>query len=85
MEVDQTLVNAGIALFNLLIGWGLKVVWDALRDLQKADRDLTNKVNAIELLVAGKYVTRDEFAGISEKIFNKLDEISEKLSKKADK
>ena len=53
--------------------------------LQKADEELTEKVNRIEVLVAGEYVKRDEFQGALTRLFQKLDNIENKIDKKADK
>jgi len=85
MNVDQTLFNVIIAVAGILGGWVLNTVWGAVKDLQKNDKDLADKVAAIEVLVAGKYITRDEFGHTMEKVNNKLDLIVDKLNGKADK
>lgn len=77
---DQTLFNYALALCGALGGWVLKVVWDAVRDLQEADRSLVAKVNTIEIMVAGSYVTRDEFKATITALFAKLDRIEDKIS-----
>lgn len=77
---DQTLFNYALALCGALGGWVLKVVWDAVRDLQEADRNLVDKVNTIEIMVAGSYVTRDEFKATITALFAKLDRIEDKIS-----
>jgi len=66
-------------------GWWLKVVWDALKDLQEADKALVEKVASIEVLVAGRYTTREEFDRNLNAVFVKLDRIYELLSQKADR
>lgn len=81
----QSLINIIIAIVNFFGGWTLKIIWDALRALQTADRDLTNKVSSIEVLVAGNYVSRDEFQKSIIAVFTKLDRIEDKLDHKADK
>ena len=81
----QNLINIIIAVVNFFGGWTLKIIWDALRALQSADRDLTSKVSAIEVLVAGNYVSRDEFQKSILAVFTKLDRIEDKLDHKADK
>ena len=48
---DQTVFNIALAITGFLGGWVLKVVWDAVRDLQEADRNLVDKVNTIEIMV----------------------------------
>lgn len=76
-------IAGGIAAF--LFGWVLKNLHEAMRDLQSADKQLTEKVASIEVLVAGGYVKRDEFDRAVNAIFVKLDRIDEKISHKADR
>lgn len=83
--MDQTIVNWLLAGFGALIGFLLNAVWQAVKDLQKADKTLADKVSSIEVLVAGDYVKRDSFEKAIERLFEKLDHIEEKLDKKADK
>ena len=81
----QLAFNIVASVAGFLGGWWLKVMWDALKDLQQADRALTEKVASIEVLVAGGYVTRDEFDRNLNAVFTKLDRIYELLSTKADR
>jgi hypothetical protein len=83
--MDQTIINLLLAGFGGLIGFLLNAVWQAVKDLQKADKDLTAKVAEIEVLVAGAYVKKDDFNELSKALFNKLDRIEDKLDKKVDK
>jgi len=83
--MDQTIVNWLLAGFGGLIGFLLNAVWQAVKDLQKADADLVKKVSGIEVLVAGAYVKRDDFNELSKALFNKLDRIEDKLDGKVDK
>lgn len=70
---------------SALIGFLLNAVWQATKDLQKADAELAKRVGEIEVLVAGNYVTRQEFERTIDKLFEKLDRIEHCLNKKADK
>ena len=81
----QTLFNVAVGLSGALGGWWLKIVWEAVRDLQIADKSLVEKVTAIEVLVAGRYVTRDEFERNMTVLFKKIDHIAEVVSRKADR
>lgn len=83
--MDQTIVNWMLAGFGGLIGFLLNAVWQAVKDLQKADSDLTKKVSEIEVLVAGAYVKKDDIDKLSNAIFAKLDRIEDKLDGKVDK
>ena len=71
--------------FSAVLGFLLHSVWEAVKDLQKADTELTKRVSEIEVLVAGNYVTRQEFTNTVDALFRKLDKIEEKIDKKADR
>jgi len=83
--MDQALVNWLLAGFGGLIGFLLNVVWQAVKDLQKADKILADRVGEIEVLVAGSYITKTDFTNVTDAIFRKLDRIEDKLDGKADK
>ena len=77
--------NILITLVAFLGGWVLNSLKSSIEGLQKADSELTTKVQGIEVLVAGHYVRRDDFDKISAEMFRKLDKIYDKLDGKADK
>lgn len=83
--MDQQIFNWAVAGFGALGGFVLKSVWDAVKDLQRADTNLTEKVSHIEVLIAGDYIKKEEFNTVSNIIFIKLDKIMDKLESKADK
>jgi len=83
--MDQTIVNWMLAGFGGLSGFLLNAVWQAVKDLQTADKELTKKVSEIEVLVAGAYVKKEEFSTAVTALFTKLDRIEDKIDKKADK
>tara|TARA_R110000868_G_scaffold322691_1_gene583649 strand:+ start:41 stop:292 length:252 start_codon:yes stop_codon:yes gene_type:complete len=83
--MEQTFINILVGIVATLFGWVLKTIWNSVAALQKADEDLTEKVNRIEVLVAGEYIKRAEFQGALERLFSKLEQIDHKLDKKADK
>lgn len=58
--MDQDLFNIMVTIIGVLFGWVLKTVWEAIKDLQHADKELIDRVAGVELLVAGKYMTREE-------------------------
>ncbi len=67
--------------FSAVLGFLLHAVWQATKDLQRADQELTKRVGEIEVLVAGNYVTRQEFDRVVDKLFAKLDSIDAKIQK----
>jgi CHASE3 domain sensor protein len=81
----QVLFNIVVGILGVMGGWLLNTMWSSLRDLQTADAKLVEKVSAIEVLVAGQYVTRDEFTTTMNAVFLKLDRIQETINKKADR
>lgn len=83
--MDQTLFNIAVTVTGFLGGWWLKVLWDAVKDLQTADKVLVEKVSSIEILVAGNYMSKQDFDKIAAAIFAKLDKIEDKLDRKVDK
>ena len=83
--MDQTIINWLLAGFGALIGFLLNAVWQAVKDLQTADKVLAEKVGNIEVLVAGAYVKKDEFTDTVKALFAKLDKIEDKIDRKADK
>lgn len=85
MQVDQTLFNILVTLAAFLGGWVLNTVWHSVKELQKADKELADKVSAVEVLVAGKYMTRDEFNSAMSGVIAKLDLIAERVANKADR
>ena len=81
----QVLFNIVVGLLGTIGGWWLNAVWGSLKELQAADRDLAEKVASIEVLVAGRYVTRDEFNNTLSQVFTKLDRIIDAVNQKADR
>ena len=83
--MNQDFLNWAFGIFNIILGGFMKAIWDSYKDLKRTDAALADKVNAIEVLVAGTYVKRDDFDRVANAIFVKLDKISDKLDNKADK
>jgi hypothetical protein len=81
----QVLFDVAIGVIGVLGGWTLNTVWAAVKDLQEADKELAEKVGNIEVLVAGRYITREEFNVTLNQVFERLDRIRDLLSTKADR
>lgn len=81
----QVLFDVAIGVIGVLGGWTLNTVWAAVKDLQEADKELADKVAAIEVLVAGRYITRDEFNNTFNQVFERLDRIRDMIAMKADR
>lgn len=78
----QLAFNILLGAFSGLAGWLLNNLYQSMRDLTKADADLSTKVQAIEVLVAGNYIKRVEFDTKIDALFRKLDDIDEKLDRR---
>jgi hypothetical protein len=81
----QLAFNIAVALIGFLGGWVLSSLKESINKLQKTDDDLANKVQHIELLVAGSYVKRDDLDKLTIALFTKLDKIEAKIDQKVDK
>lgn len=81
----QSAFNTLLIVFSGLVGWLLRTLYSSMKDLTAADKELTDKVQAIEVLVAGHYPTRTEFESKIDAVFRKLDSIESKIDRKVDK
>lgn len=79
--MDQTIINWIIGLGGTVIGIFIKSMLDSIKDLQKSDKEMADRVGSIEVLVAGTYVKRDELR----ELMRKLEQIDVKLDRKANK
>lgn len=81
----QSLINILFTIAGAMGGWILNNLKASIEALQKADATLADKVQHIEVLVAGTYVKRDDLDKLSSALFHKLDKIESKLDSKQDK
>jgi hypothetical protein len=81
----QTLFNVAIGAVSMFGGYFLKSMTDSLKDLAKADGIMLDKVHALETVVIGEYVHRDNLKDVAAVLFEKLDKIDAKLDRKTDK
>lgn len=81
----QAFINVALGAISAILGWILKVVWDSLQALKRTDESLAQKVASIEVLVAGSYVTREEFRTELASLHIKLDRVLDALNRKADR
>ena len=78
-------MNMIIAGLLSAISFILKVIWDGLRELQKADVDLTGQIAMVRLMMSDSYIKKEDFDRMANALFAKLDKIENKLDGKADK
>ena len=77
----QDLLNWVFGLANICLGAFLTFLYQAHKEFRDADKELADKVAKIEILVAGKYVTREEFNATMQRIMDKLERIEAKIQK----
>lgn len=82
---EQQFFNMAVAVIGALGGWWMRIIWQSVKELQEADSRLVEKMSNIEVLVAGRYVKREDLSRDLAAVFSKLDRIEDKLDKKADK
>lgn len=81
----QTGFNIVLSTLGALVGWMLNTLYNSMRDLTKADQVLSDKVQSIEVLVAGNYVKKTELENLLHKLDTKLDRIEDKLDRTQEK
>lgn len=81
----QVLFNIAIGAVGALLGVIVTMVWNMVRSLQEGDQILADKIQKIEILVAGQYVTKGEFDKKVDALFEKLDRIELKIDSKKDR
>jgi hypothetical protein len=81
----QVMFNVVLGGFSFLCGFLLNNIWSEVKSLQDTDKRTIDRLSAIEVLVAGNYITRQEFGHTIERLFLKLDEISAGLNGKVDR
>ena len=79
--MDQAIINWIIGLGGTVIGIFIKSMLDSIKDLQRSDKEMSERVGSVEVLVAGTYVKRDELR----ELMRKLEQIDAKLDRKANK
>lgn len=75
--------NIAVGIAGIFVGWFLNSLRDNMKSLTDADILLTEKVQKIEVLVVGQYVTRADYHNFTTALFAKLDRIENKLDVKA--
>ena len=73
--MDQTILNWILGGIGGILGFLLNTVWQAVKDLQSADKQLVEKMSQIEVLVAGDYAKREDVDRLGQALFSKLDQI----------
>ena len=75
---SQEVINLIITGAGAIIGWFLKSMWEAVRDLKNDIRDIEAEIHT-------KYVTRDDYRADITELKDIAKQIFQKLDNKADK
>ena len=81
----QWVADGAFTIVGILLTVLINSTRDSIKELHKQDSDLADKVQSIEILVAGNYVKRTDMDSLSVALFAKLDKIENKLDRKVDK
>ena len=76
--MDQNLYNIAIAATGAAIGWVVKVIWNAVRALERDIRDMERDLHV-------NYVSKDDYRQDILEIKDMVKQIFDKLDRKADK
>ena len=75
---SQALINAAIAAGGTVLGWLIRVLWEA-------DKELRTDLARLRGELPDTYARRDDLRVLSEAIFHRLDRMDEKLDRLVEK
>lgn len=76
--MDQNLINLLIAVVGTVGGWVLKVIWDAILELQMDVKEIEKELHTEYVSKGDFHVALDEIKQIVQRIFDKLDNKADK-------
>lgn len=91
MSIDTTvvlclgIVQLALALFGALIGWLVKGIFDRMKSLEEANREMAKQMAELRVSLAERYVSKADHTKALDDIFTMLRRIEDKLDHKADK
>lgn len=72
----QEAFNLAMLLVAAMGGWGMKMLYDAIKSLKQTDKELGDKVQNLELAIAGSIATKTD----TEKILNKIEMLDTRIT-----
>jgi hypothetical protein len=76
--MDQNLINLLIAVVGTVGGFVLKVIWDAILELQMDMKEIEKELHTEYVSKGDFHVALDEIKQIVQRIFDKLDNKADK-------
>jgi hypothetical protein len=83
--VPQFVLNWAFLAASGVIGWLVGRLTLQIKELQNTDAAMAKELHEVALLIAGKYVRRDELADFRAEVMTSLNAIQAVLREKADK
>lgn len=81
----QILLNVFFSLFGFVLSLLFGLIIKRLKSLETKQEKIENRYNSLSVELPSKYVQKEEYRDVLNRIFNKLDRIEEKIDRKADK
>lgn len=81
----QDLINALLGGLGVTLGWVMSNLKDSIKNLHESNAALATKMQNMEILVAGRYVTWDGLKDVLAPVNATLGRIESKLDHKMDK
>lgn len=78
----QAAFNVAAGAFCSLMGWLLRALWQEVKELKSHHERLNDRVNSVEILVAGKYQLREDSQRDVDRIMVKLDRIEQRMDQR---
>ena len=79
----QLAFNTAAGAYCSLLGWLRRSLWQEVKELKANHGRLGDRVNAVEVLVAGKYQLREDSRRDMETLLTKLDRIEQRIEQRA--
>jgi len=76
--MDQNLINLLIGVTGVVVGWILKVIWEAIQELQTDMKEIEKELHTEYVSKGDFHVALDEIKQIVQRIFDKLDNKADK-------
>ena len=73
----QDWFNVLIAIVGALGTWWMTTIWSELRENRKANKENSDRMQKIEVLIAGEYARKSEIEALSRELFKKLGKLEE--------
>lgn len=83
--MTESYIHSLITIAVGVVGYILKILWDAVRDLQRDDENLLTKLNDLQVAIASDYAKREELRAEFKMFREMLERIENKLDQKVDK